>query len=348
LFQGRRRSSIGPALPARHIADERPLPKSNAISEGLGSSREPLLVRPLSDRSAPDSGSICRRSWTRRPSPPSRAFLDHLVVIFPGQTLTPEQQIRFARRFGPIMIDPFIKSMAGYPEILEVVKEKHERVAFGESWHSDSTYLEQPPLGSLLYSKEVPPFGGDTMFANQYLAYEALSPGLRRVVDGLTAIHSPWSYEAARAGGGVYNEQRTMKLRNDEVMQEAMKIVTEHPVVHPSRDRPQGALCQFHLYPELQGLDEGGEPPAAGASLPPFRPARVHLPLSLVIRRACALGQSLRHASSCERLSRQPARDAPGHGGGRPAGLRGAPGPVCESRDNKEGSWGASRNSAGS
>jgi taurine dioxygenase len=112
------------------------------------------------------------------------AFLDHLVIVFPDQDLTPEDQIRFARRFGPIMIDPFIKSPPGYPEILEVIKEKHERVAFGESWHSDSTYLEQPPLASLLYAKEVPAYGGDTMFANQYLAYETLSPGLRRTIDG--------------------------------------------------------------------------------------------------------------------------------------------------------------------
>jgi taurine dioxygenase len=222
---------------------ERALPKSDSLSEEARapSSREPLLVRPLSGSIGAEilgvdlSQDLDEATFAAV----HRDFLDHLVVIFPGQTLTPEQQIRFARRFGPIMIDPFIKSMAGYPEILEVIKEKHERVAFGESWHSDSTYLEQPPLGSLLYSKEVPPFGGDTMFANQYLAYEALSPGLRGVVDGLTGLHSPWSYEAARAGGGVYNEQRTMKLRNDEVMQEAMKIVTEHPVVrtHPETGR---------------------------------------------------------------------------------------------------------------
>jgi taurine dioxygenase len=222
---------------------ERALPKTDSISEAARapSSGKPLLVRPLSGSIGAEilgvdlSQDLDDETFAAL----HRAFLDHLVVFFPGQTLTPEQQIRFARRFGPLMIDPFIKSLAGYPEILEVIKEEHERVAFGESWHSDSTYLERPPLGSLLLGKEVPPFGGDTMFANQYLAYEALSPGLRRVVDGLTAIHSPWSYEAARAGGGVYNEQRTMKLRNDDVMHEAMKIVTEHPVVrtHPQTGR---------------------------------------------------------------------------------------------------------------
>src|SRR5258708_12011611 len=64
-----------------------------------------------------------------------RAFLDHLVVIFPDQTLAPEQQVRFARRFGPIMIDPFIKSMAGYPEILDLIKEHHNRVPFAQPCH---------------------------------------------------------------------------------------------------------------------------------------------------------------------------------------------------------------------
>jgi taurine dioxygenase len=168
-----------------------------------------------------------------------RAFCDHLVIAFPGQDLTPEDHIRIARRFGTLMVDSFIKSLPGHPEILEVIKDKHERLVFGSSWHSDNTYLERPPLGSLLYGREVPAFGGDTLFANQYLAYETLSPGLRQTLDGLVAVHSPWSYNMVIAGGGYYDENRTMKLRNDEVMQKAMKSSSEHPVVrtHPETGR---------------------------------------------------------------------------------------------------------------
>lgn len=167
-----------------------------------------------------------------------RAFLEHLVVMFPDQHLTPAQQIAFARRFGPVMVDPFMKSPAGHPELMIVIKEKHETLAFGEVWHSDNSYLERPPLGSFLYALEVPPFGGDTLFANQYLAYETLSPGLRRMLDGMSAVHNPQSY-AKSISSGNFGPQRTMQLRNDAVMEQAARIETEHPVVrtHPETRR---------------------------------------------------------------------------------------------------------------
>jgi taurine dioxygenase len=166
------------------------------------------------------------------------AFLKHLVVVFPDQHLTPLQQIAFARRFGPVMVDPFIKSVAEFPELMVVVKDKHEKLAFGEGWHSDNTYLEKPPLGSFLYALEVPSYGGDTLFANQYLAYEALSPGLRWVLNGMKAVHNPLSYNKSIAAGN-FEAHRSMRLRNDAVMQEATRIETEHPVVrtHPETGR---------------------------------------------------------------------------------------------------------------
>jgi taurine dioxygenase len=166
------------------------------------------------------------------------AFLKHLVVVFPDQHLTPLQQIAFARRFGPVMVDPFIKSVAEFPELMVVVKDKHEKLAFGEGWHSDNTYLEKPPLGSFLYALEVPSYGGDTLFANQYLAYEALSPGLRWVLNGMKAVHNPLSYNKSIVAGN-FEAHRSMRLRNDAVMQEATRIETEHPVVrtHPETGR---------------------------------------------------------------------------------------------------------------
>jgi taurine dioxygenase len=168
-----------------------------------------------------------------------QAFLNHLMIAFPNQDLAPEDQIRIAGRFGTLMVDSFIKSLPGHPEILEVIKDKHERLVFGASWHSDNTYLERPPLGSFLYSKEVPSYGGDTLFSNQYLAYEALSPGLKKTLDSLVAVHSPWSYNMVIAKGDYYDEKRTMKLRNDDVMKKAMQSSSEHPVVrtHPESGR---------------------------------------------------------------------------------------------------------------
>src|SRR5262245_32715706 len=119
-----------------------------------------------------------------------QAFLDHQVIFFRDQVMTPAEHVAFARRFGAISIHPYAASVEGHPEVMRVFKEKGDKVNFGGGWHSDMTFQEKPPLGSILYAKEVPPYGGDTMFANQYLAYEALSEGMRRTLDGLKAAHS--------------------------------------------------------------------------------------------------------------------------------------------------------------
>ncbi len=167
-----------------------------------------------------------------------RAWLEHLVAVFPEQRLAPDEQIAFARRFGPVMIDPFIKSSDDRPELMVVVKEKHERAAFGESWHSDNAYLDKPPMASFLYAVEVPPYGGDTLFANQYAAYDALSPGLRATLDGLVGVFGPHAYAAAITGN-YYGDHRTMKLRQDASVAETLQSETEHPIVrtHPETGR---------------------------------------------------------------------------------------------------------------
>jgi taurine dioxygenase len=119
-----------------------------------------------------------------------RAWLDHLVVFFRDQPLTPDRFLAFARRIGDPVEYPFVKGLDGHPEIIAVTKLPHETVNFGGIWHSDTVYLERPPMGTLLVAREVPPYGGDTLFANMYAAYEALSPGMQRLLDGLTAVHS--------------------------------------------------------------------------------------------------------------------------------------------------------------
>src|SRR5712691_7634260 len=118
------------------------------------------------------------------------ALLDHLVIFFHDQHLTAEQQLDFGRRFGQLQVHEFVEAMAGYPEILEVRKEPEETRNFGGGWHTDVSYLERPSLGSVLYAREVPEFGGDTMFANQYRAYETLSDGLKSLLGGMRAVHS--------------------------------------------------------------------------------------------------------------------------------------------------------------
>ena len=158
-----------------------------------------------------------------------RAFLDHLVVFFHDQPLTPALFMAFARRMGKPIEYPLVKGIAGFPEVIEVKKLEHERQNFGGLWHSDTAYLEIPPMGSMLLAREVPPYGGDTEFANQYAAYEALSEGMRKLLDGLVAVNSSTKADVTRTREDRIKEQGL----------EARELLAEHPVVraHPETGR---------------------------------------------------------------------------------------------------------------
>ncbi len=154
-----------------------------------------------------------------------RAFLDHHVIFFRDQkNLTPNQQKDFARRFGSLNVHPYVKGMADHPELMEIIKEPEETANFGGDWHSDMSFLELPALGSVLYGIEIPPFGGDTLFANQIAAYQALSEGMQKMLDGLTAIHTASREYGAK---GISAQARTSM----QAKQAADAPEFEHPVV---------------------------------------------------------------------------------------------------------------------
>ncbi|NBW05826.1 MAG: taurine dioxygenase, partial [Alphaproteobacteria bacterium] len=111
-------------------------------------------------------------------------WLEHQVVVIRGQDLTPAQQLAFATAIGEPDIYPFLTGLDGYPMITEVLKKEDEKVNFGGVWHSC------PPMATLLYAKTLPPLGGDTLFASQYHAYDALSDALKAVLDGLHAVNA--------------------------------------------------------------------------------------------------------------------------------------------------------------
>lgn len=167
------------------------------------------------------------------------AFLANSVVFFRDQDLDdPERQKRAARLFGDPVSIPFVKSLDGHPEIIDIVKEPEDigKYNFGGNWHTDTTFLETPALGSLLYALEVPPRGGDTLFADQYAAYETLSDGMKRMLDGMTAVHTgARSYGSQSKFQGGKNQSVSMTIDTSD---EGDKLV-EHPVVrtHPETGR---------------------------------------------------------------------------------------------------------------
>lgn len=167
------------------------------------------------------------------------AWLEHLVVFFRDQKLSPEQQISFCKRFGEIHHHPFIKSMEEYPDILEIVKEESDTRAFGSTWHTDQMFNPKPAMATILYAKETPEAGGDTMFTNQYMAYDTLSDGMKAMLKDVKT----WNVgnrkklsETDRMGSvseGRYkgNEKMAAKVRDpgDLVTEAAHPLVRTHP-----------------------------------------------------------------------------------------------------------------------
>jgi taurine dioxygenase len=155
-----------------------------------------------------------------------RAFHQHLVLFFRDQRLDAAALKAFSRRFGALSRVPYVTPLEDEPDIVAVRKEAEERSisVFGGAWHSDFSFLDEPPLGSALYALDVPPHGGDTLFANMYRAYEALSPGMRRLLDGLEAMHSGHVY-------GVRPPTRTMRTSTS---------------IGISRDNPEADIERAH------------------------------------------------------------------------------------------------------
>jgi alpha-ketoglutarate-dependent taurine dioxygenase len=172
------------------------------------------------------------------------AFLEHQVIFFRDQKLDPAQFMAFARTMGRPVPYPFVPGIEGFPEVIEVKKLEHERHNFGGIWHSDTAYLEEPPMGSMLIAREIPPYGGDTLFASQYLAYEALSDGMKRLLDDLIAVNSSAKADVTRT-------------REDRVKEYSKHYEAEHPVVrtHPETGR-KALYVNFGHTVRFRGMTE--------------------------------------------------------------------------------------------
>jgi taurine dioxygenase len=160
-----------------------------------------------------------------------QALLDHGVIFFRDQDLPPDRLLALARRFGTPVEYPFLKGIEGFPEIITVSKLEDETINFGGVWHSDTTYLQEPPMATLLVAREVPEAGGDTIFANQYLAYETLSDGMKRLLAGLKGVASSAKADSSRT--------REDRIKSDGSADARKLLTAEHPVVrtHPETGR---------------------------------------------------------------------------------------------------------------
>jgi len=165
-----------------------------------------------------------------------RALAEHCVIFLRDQDLTPEQQKAFAGHFGPLAQTPFIKPLDGHPEMMRIVREPQEakKLNFGGRWHTDMTFSPEPVMGTCLYARESPAVGGDTIWTNQMLAFEALSPALQRLLEKQVVMHS-----ARRSYGpqGTYadDDLKSMRIQASE---SALKE-QPHPCIrtHPETGR---------------------------------------------------------------------------------------------------------------
>ncbi|WP_144114115.1 TauD/TfdA dioxygenase family protein [Paraburkholderia sp. BCC1886] len=185
-----------------------------------------------------------------------RAHLDHHVLVFRDQRITPDQQIAFSRRFGPLQIHVLHQfQLQGHPEVLIVsnIVENGKPIGLGDAgyfWHSDLSYKEKPSLGSLLHAQELPAEGGDTLFANMHLAWDTLPAHLRSAVEGKSAEHTYLAKYAEL-------QKRSPWRPNLSAEQVAQVKAVVHPVVrtHPETGR-KALFVSEHFTTRIIGLPE--------------------------------------------------------------------------------------------
>jgi taurine dioxygenase len=182
------------------------------------------------------------------------ALLDHVVIFFRDQKLAPPQLLALAERFGEVAEYPFVKGLPECPLVLPVVKEAHERANFGGVWHTDTAYLERPAMATLLHARETPPVGGDTMFANLYLAYEALSEGMQRLLGSLRAVNVAGKPAALQTREEMHSRRGTAA--------DVAATSAVHPVVrtHPETGRKALYVNLAHTI-RFEGMTEAESAP---------------------------------------------------------------------------------------
>jgi taurine dioxygenase len=216
---------------------------SNDPVEDSDADRRPMTIRPMTIRPvSPACGAEVAGVDLGDPSPEVirsllAALAEHSVLFVRDQQLTPEQQVALTAHFGDVLRVPYIAHLAEHPDIIAVLKEADERKisTFGGTWHSDFSFLDTPPSLTLLYAIEVPDVGGDTLWSSQYAAFDALSPGMQRVLESLRAVQTGWPHGTHGPGPNAAVSRSVVMTRNDP----SADVEVVHPVVrvHPVTGR---------------------------------------------------------------------------------------------------------------
>ena len=182
-----------------------------------------------------------------------QALLDHCAIFFRDQDITPDDQLAFAKRWGDVHLHPHIKGLPERPEIFEIVKDVDDLHTLGGEWHTDQMFTETPVRATMLYAKEVPPQGGDTLFPNAYLAYDALSDGMKDMLDGLFTINT-YNMKKKRAAAMQVNDI-------DEV-----PVQAKHPLIrtHAETGRKAVYISYAGITRRIDGMTEAESAPILG------------------------------------------------------------------------------------
>lgn len=224
--------------------------------------RSRLAIKPLTGALGAEIGGVdLRRPIDDQTKRALRlALRDHLVIYLPDQDVTREQHLAFASIFGPVMRIPHILSVEGHPDVQIVRRDATDVDTYvtGGNWHTDSTYLECPPGAVAMRGITIPDVGGDTMFANTYLAYEALSPAMQRMLGGLKAVHSAsWLFgsEAQKRRKGYEHTKAYAYVKDMDVAEGDREVL--HPAVcsHPETGRKNVYVNRVYVR-RFEGMTE--------------------------------------------------------------------------------------------
>ena len=188
---------------------------------------------------APACGSFVEALDVKRATDSDLAALSQLlaergVVFLRDQHLSPEDQVALTARFGEVLRVPYVKHLDEHPDIIAVLKEADEKKisTFGGTWHSDFSFLDQPPSLTILYGREIPPFGGDTLWSSQYAAFDALSPRMQEMMCGLSAVQTGWPHGTKGPGPNAAVSRSVVMTRNDPTADREVihPVVRVHPI----------------------------------------------------------------------------------------------------------------------